>query len=65
MGLPALADKLRISVETSKTNIFGWYFLTSIGPFKSDNTLSLHLLIERIMALQQVIDKKNTLWYIY
>ena len=60
MGLFALADgKLGISVETSKTNIFGWYFLTSIGSFKSDNTW--HLLMERIMALQQMIDKKNTL----
>ena len=38
MGLSALADKLGISIETSKTNIFGWYFLTSIGPFQSDNT---------------------------
>ena len=33
MGLSALADKLGISVETSKTNIFGWY----LAIFKTRN----------------------------
>ena len=40
MGLSALADKLGISVETSKTNIFGWYlaiFKTRNGELENGN----------------------------
>ena len=40
MGLSALADKLGISIETSKTKLFVWYLLTFIGPFKSLWTLA-------------------------